>query len=92
MVFLILLGMGLKSHTSAVHERKMVLLEINELGWEVIWMAKWKFKGCPRCGGDLFVDKDMYGWYEQCLQCAYRCDLKELSKFQERRASPQETS
>ncbi len=46
-------------------------------------MVMWKFKGCPRCGGDLFIDKDMYGWFEQCLQCSYRCDLKKLDKFPE---------
>ena len=32
----------------------------------------WRFKGCPRCGGDLFIDRDIEGWYEQCLMCAYR--------------------
>ena len=28
-------------------------------------------KGCPRCKGDMFVDRDQYGWYEQCVQCGY---------------------
>ncbi len=46
-------------------------------------MVMWKFKNCPRCGGDIFIDKDMYGWYEQCLQCSHRCDLKKLAEFQE---------
>jgi len=31
----------------------------------------WKLKSCPRCKGDVFVDSDEYGWYEQCLQCSY---------------------
>jgi ribosomal protein S27AE len=26
---------------------------------------------CPKCGGNLFLDSDHYGWYEQCLQCSY---------------------
>ena len=39
-------------------------------------MAIWKFKSCPRCGGDLFVYGDMDGWYEECLQCAYERQLK----------------
>lgn len=42
-------------------------------------MAWWKFKSCPRCGGDLFIDKDMYGRFEQCIQCGYTHDLKSPS-------------
>jgi ribosomal protein L37E len=38
----------------------------------------WKFKSCPRCGGDTFVDRDIGGWYEQCLQCGYCRELKRL--------------
>ena len=36
----------------------------------------WKFKQCPRCHGDIFIHKDIHGWYEECLQCAYTRDLK----------------
>jgi len=25
---------------------------------------------CPKCGGNLFLCSDHYGWYEQCLQCS----------------------
>ena len=25
-------------------------------------------KSCPRCRGDLFQDRDRYGWYISCLQ------------------------
>ena len=28
-----------------------------------------KFKGCKRCGGDLFVERDSEGLYVSCLQC-----------------------
>ena len=31
---------------------------------------------CPKCGGNLYLDKDHYGWYEQCLQCGFTCDLR----------------
>ena len=31
---------------------------------------------CPKCGGNLYIDKDYHGWYEQCLQCSYLHDLK----------------
>jgi len=44
-------------------------------------MSVWKLKSCPRCHGDLFVGQDYYGWYEQCLQCAHRSELKELAEF-----------
>ena len=27
-------------------------------------------KRCPRCGGNVFVYRDLHGWYEQCLQCS----------------------
>ena len=25
---------------------------------------------CPKCGGNVFVYRDLHGWYEQCLQCS----------------------
>ncbi len=46
-------------------------------------MVEWRLKSCPRCGGDFFFDRDMDGWYEQCLQCSYRSELKTLAKFKE---------
>ena len=47
----------------------------------VINMLHWKLKSCTRCGGDLFIDRDMDGWFEQCLQCSYRRELKDLREF-----------
>jgi hypothetical protein len=41
-----------------------------------------KFKNCPRCRGDIRIDKDYYGGYENCIQCGYVKDLEELSEFQ----------
>jgi hypothetical protein len=41
-------------------------------------MGKWKSKACPRCGGDMFLDRDLDFWYEQCLQCSYKVELKPL--------------
>ncbi|MGD0780131.1 MAG: hypothetical protein ABR954_05035 [Dehalococcoidales bacterium] len=39
-------------------------------------MGKVKTGGrCPKCGGNLYLDRDYNGWYEQCLQCAYMKDL-----------------
>jgi hypothetical protein len=42
-------------------------------------MLGWKLKSCPRCGGDLFIEKDLdSNWYEQCLQCGYLLYLPTL--------------
>ncbi|MFH1002885.1 MAG: hypothetical protein V1780_01920 [Chloroflexota bacterium] len=38
-----------------------------------------RLKGCPRCYGDLLVDRDEHGWYEQCIQCGYQHDLPQLA-------------
>ncbi len=35
-------------------------------------MTTWKLKSCPRCGGDLYLDKGTEGWEEKCLQCSYQ--------------------
>jgi len=40
----------------------------------------WRLKGCQRCGGDVFIDKDEYGWYQECLQCGRRFDLSSMVK------------
>jgi len=42
-------------------------------------MATWRLKACQRCGGDTFVDKDIDGWFEQCLLCSHRRELKEFT-------------
>jgi len=49
-------------------------------------MANWKFKSCPRCGGDLLIDHDYHGWYEQCLQCGYMGELKDITEFKKQLA------
>jgi len=35
-----------------------------------------KNRRCPKCGGNLYIDKDYHGWYEECLQCSYMKDLE----------------
>ncbi len=30
---------------------------------------------------DRLVDRDLDGWYEQCLQCSYRHELKDIAEF-----------
>ncbi|MFC1932505.1 hypothetical protein ACFLXU_02595 [Chloroflexota bacterium] len=38
-------------------------------------MLTWKLKGCPRCRGDIYIDREANSWREQCLQCGYLRDL-----------------
>ena len=33
------------------------------------------FKACPRCNGDVVTKMDMYGQYNECLQCGHAVDL-----------------
>jgi len=46
----------------------------------------WKLKQCPRCQGDIYTHKDIHGWYEECLQCAYTRDLSTSEIFARRQA------
>ncbi len=34
-------------------------------------------KGCPRCGGDLSLTRDIHGRYISCLQCGLLKDIEE---------------
>jgi hypothetical protein len=43
-------------------------------------MGKLKIGSCPRCNkGEVFIDRDQYGWYECCLQCGYTRDLPNIA-------------
>lgn len=33
---------------------------------------------CPKCGGNIYVDNDIEGWYEECLQCGHTTELMEV--------------
>jgi hypothetical protein len=44
-------------------------------------MLRWRLKACARCGGDVFIDRDMDGWFEQCLQCSYRREMRDIKEF-----------
>jgi hypothetical protein len=33
--------------------------------------AMWKYKGCPHCHGDVFIEEDVDNSYLKCLQCGY---------------------
>ena len=47
-----------------------------------------KFKGCPRCGGDAFIDWDFYGWYEQCIQCGYMHYMESTATVKAEKSRP----
>lgn len=32
-------------------------------------------KGCPRCSGDLYSDRDQYGTFVSCLQCGLNREM-----------------
>ncbi len=38
-----------------------------------------RLKSCPKCHGDVRVDRDQYGWYEQCIQCGFVRDLEPVA-------------
>ena len=48
----------------------------------VTYMKTWKPKRCPRCGGNMFIDEDLVGYYAQCLQCGYERQVRELENVQ----------
>ncbi len=50
----------------------------------VIDMAMWKPRRCPRCGGNIFLDRDVDGWYEQCFQCSCRNELMSTAEYEGR--------
>ena len=44
-------------------------------------MGELKYHSCPRCKkGDVAMDKDYYGWYEDCVQCGYTRDLDSMGE------------
>ena len=42
-------------------------------------MVTWKLKACPRCGSDMYIEKDFDDVYQKCLMCSYRIDLEKVS-------------
>jgi len=48
-----------------------------------------KFKGCPKCGGDLQLGDDRYGMFLNCLQCGYLKDLVAEALALKAREQPQ---
>jgi ribosomal protein S27AE len=41
---------------------------------------------CPRCGGNIFMEKDYDDWQMNCIQCGYTRDLDIMSEPGQRRS------
>ena len=41
-------------------------------------MAFWKLKSCPKCNGNLFIQRETDDWYEACPSCGYQRDISNL--------------
>ncbi len=39
------------------------------------------FKACLKCGGDMYLDRDVYGTFQKCLQCGRIVDLEVSPTF-----------
>lgn len=48
----------------------------------------WNIKGCPKCGGDIFIDEDIDRCYEKCLQCGYERELVRVSCSRGNQSTP----
>ena len=34
------------------------------------------FKSCPKCQGDLYLDRDLHGFFISCLHCGLLRDVR----------------
>ncbi len=37
-------------------------------------------KSCPKCGGDVYLDRDLYGTFMACFQCGHTLNAAEEKK------------
>ena len=48
-------------------------------------MLRLRLKSCPRCKGDIILEQDHWGWYQQCIQCGYLRDLQNVVEVKQQR-------
>ncbi len=41
-------------------------------------------KGCPRCRGDLYEERDQYGYVVACFQCGHELTQAEMAMCKQR--------
>ena len=39
-----------------------------------------KVQRCKRCHGAMILDRDEFGWYEECMQCGHTQDVNALGE------------
>ena len=49
-------------------------------------MARWKFRSCPRCDGDIFIGRDRDVWFGHCIRCGYARDLRNMVNLGQQQA------
>ena len=42
-----------------------------------------KYKGCPRCQGDLYLTEDVFGKFASCIQCGFIKEVEALPKLKD---------
>ena len=55
-----------KNHANPSRERTDAVMKNN---------ARFFFKSCARCGGDMVQDRDLDGYFRKCLQCGRIVEL-----------------
>ena len=40
-----------------------------------------QLKACTRCRGDMHTNRDIYGTYQECLQCGHMVDIQRPNSF-----------
>ena len=41
-------------------------------------MVRWNLKSCPKCGSDMYIEKDFDMIYKKCLMCSYQVDIERV--------------
>ena len=54
------------NHANPIRERTDAVMKNN---------ARFFFKSCAKCGGDMVQDRDFDGYFRKCLQCGRIVDL-----------------
>ncbi|MEE8414296.1 MAG: hypothetical protein V3R96_07070 [Dehalococcoidales bacterium] len=43
-------------------------------------MTRWKLKSCPKCRGDVYIERELGNWYARCLQCGHQQYLSNMDQ------------
>ncbi len=48
-----------------------------------MWFMRWLLKACPRCRGDLYLERDGHKLSASCLQCGFEwsgSNIRQMSR------------